>query len=238
MGGKISWPNTIGFGQIIEKRNLDQLPFFKRGGLKHFQPGGTTFNPMYSQTEDEIIPLPQEEIDRQRRILQHKTEWERMNPGMIYENRNGTGEAITPNIDPNYQTQTSFDNSTLTLRGKGRKFDDNANIIPNRPNYIGIGNAINYGVAGFSELAGMYDRNMQQQYLNRMQNNPLSGILPFDDSRSKLVKEGYNIMEKGGLFANYWAKRRRGEAAGTRKPNKSSASKEEWERSAKTAKNN
>ena len=88
-----------------------------------------------------------------------------------------------------------------------------------KPNWMGIGNAMNFGVAGLAELAGIYDRNMQQQYVNRMQNNPLSGILPFDDMRSDRVEEGYMMAKEGGLFANYWAKRRRGEAAGTRKPN-------------------
>jgi hypothetical protein len=40
-------------------------------------------------------------------------------------------------------------------------------------------------------------------------------------------------MKKGGYLPYY---QEAGEAAGTRKPNKSTASKEEWKRSAKTAK--
>jgi hypothetical protein len=154
------------------------------------------YSPYYTGQQYNDIPLPQEEVDKQRRALEMKSDWETFNPNMVYENRNGLGNVQSPQADSDYQVQQSFDKSTQNLLGKGRRFDDNANLKNRRFNAMGIGNMINYGIAGF---AGMADRNMQQQYVSRMQNNPLSGILPFNDMRSDNVEYGYNTMQKGGI---------------------------------------
>jgi lipoprotein-anchoring transpeptidase ErfK/SrfK len=122
------------------------------------------------------------------------------------------------------------DNTPYTLRNLKK---------PINPFNIGLGMEAATGILG--EFAGMYDRGRQNEYMTRMLQQRPQG---YDNNRSEPVREGYSMMElggnpfmeKGGLFANYWAKRRRGETAGTRKPNESSASKAEWERSAKTAK--
>jgi|688.fasta_scaffold00342_48 hypothetical protein len=184
-----------GFGSVKQYRNLDQLPFFQGGGqLPIMQKAG--YSPYYTGQQYNDIPLPQEEVDKQRRALEMKSDWETFNPNMVYENRNGLGNVQSPQADSDYQVQQSFDKSTQNLLGKGRRFDDNANLKNRRFNAMGIGNMINYGIAGF---AGMADRNMQQQYVSRMQNNPLSGILPFNDMRSDNVEYGYNTMQKGGI---------------------------------------
>ena len=236
-GLRRSWSDTIGFGQVVEKAMIEKDPFrhFQMGGLKKMQFAGM-FDPSQFRTNEEILP-PQEALDSQKRQQEAKSLWGEMNPGMIWENRNGISVDVKiPQVDPNYQVQQEFDKSTQNLLNKGRTFDNNANLNPRKFNPMNIGNAMNYGVGALSEVAGMVDRNMQQDYVSQWQNNPLSGVLPFDDMRSDRVEEGYLTMKGGGLFANYWAKRRRGEAVGTRKPNKSSASAEEWERSARTAK--
>lgn len=200
-----NWSNNIGFGQVIERRNLDQLPFFRSGGrvIPKFQEAGLL-------SENEFTP---------------SNNWQSPLMYGYTPSQNPMGSTTERALEEGRAFLTRTDGEKEQLQTPNRK-----------PNWMTIGNAMNFGVGALSELAGIYDRNMQQDYVNKMQNNPLSGILPFDDMRSDRVEEGYIIAKDGGLFANYWAKRRRGEAAGTSKPNKSSASKEEWERSAKTAK--
>lgn len=224
-----NWSNSLGFGQVVEKRNLDQLPFFRTGGLKHFQPGGN-----YGQNE--FIPS-----NNFQSVFQYQSPENILNTQPEYYDFSMTEKVQAPKFNRVPQLSYFGQNKKIEVRdGLGEVHVVNPDNVKDKKewNPMAIGNAINFGTGLLAEYAGIYDRNAQQGYMNKMLYNPLSGILPFDDGRSKNIKEGYNMMKDGGLFANYWAKRRRGEAAGTRKPNKSTASKAEWERSAKTAKNN
>jgi hypothetical protein len=197
MSQEPSFVPTYGFKNIKERRSLDQLPFFQGGGFTGYYTGPIS--------DPNDIPLPQEAIDAQRRHQEAISDWGTINPAIKWENRMGTGLAVSSQqafgnpIDPYQQIQTEFDNKTQKMLNKGRTFDNDANMNPRKFNPMAIGNAMNYATAGLSELAGMHDRNMQQNYVNRMQNNPLSGILPFNDMRSENVEYGYNTMQFGGI---------------------------------------
>lgn len=144
-----NWSNNIGFGQVVERRNLDQLPFFRMGGnLRRFQMAGEI------PSIDELDP-----------------------------------------VDPK-----RYENTMLAAIEKAKK-ERKSLEWNNFQNKIGpmIGRGINFGTGLLAEFAGMYDRNAQQGYMNKMLYNPLSGILPFDDIRSDRVEEGYNMMQFGGM---------------------------------------
>lgn len=227
MGGQKSWPNTLGFGQLVEKRNLDQLPFFRTGGLKHFQPGGN-----YGQNE--FIPS-----NSFQSAFQYQSPENILNTQPEYYDFSMTEKVEAPKLNRVPQLSYFGQNKKIEVRdGLGEVHVVNPDNVKDKKewNPMTIGNAINFGTGILAEYAGIYDRNAQQGYMNRMLYNPLLGIEGYDNGRTDINEKGHMIAKDGGLFANYWAKRRRGEAAGTRKPNKSSASKEEWERSAKTAK--
>lgn len=192
MGGQKSWPNTLGFGQLVEKRNLDQLPFFRTGGLKHFQPGGN-----YGQNE--FIPS-----NNFQSAFQYQSPENILNTQPEYYDFSMTEKVQAPKFKFNRVPQLSYfgQNKKIEVRdGLGEVHVVNPDNVKDKKewNPMAVGNAINFGTGILAEYAGIYDRNTQQGYMNKMLYNPLSGILPFDDGRSKNIKEGYNMMQFGGM---------------------------------------
>lgn len=159
-------------------------------------PSQQPFNPYYTgqQYNDIQAPYDESSLDAEH----EKWKWQKNNPALKWENRNGVG-AITPQADLGYMVQNSFNTSTQNMLDRGVKFNNKANIKkPWNPFNIGLGMEAATGVLG--EFAGMYDRGRQDDYMRRwLQRRPQG----YNDGRSEPLREGYSMMQKGGIKNPY-----------------------------------